>query len=172
MDRLTQRALAMPRDTFCFCQLCGVRGTDITNFTMLQECDDNERPEPGNYLIRCKSPECYDIVNNHPRLYMYVPWGQGEAGALMLLCGGCGARKGNFTCTSSNLKKNGGKGLVVFQPRPSIVVHACTYEDILSDPCADVQPRRNPSPQFPAPYTKCEGRISANGSPEPESDKH
>lgn len=161
----------MPRDTFCFCQLCGTRGTDITNFVILQECDDNDKPQAGNYIIRCKSPACFNAVEQHPRLYNHVPWGQGEAGTFMLLCGGCTMREGNFNCTSPLRKKNGGRGLVVFQHQP-LTVHFCTHDDILGDPCADVQPSKKPKLQFPAPYTKCEGRYNLDGLPEPESDKH
>lgn len=168
MDRLTDHVHPLPNDTFCFCQICNTRGNDITGFTMWQECDESDNPIPGAYLIHCKSPECYKVVEEHPRLYMEVPWGQGEAGALMLLCGGCKLRTGNFACTSPKLIKNGGKGLTVMQTNSGITVHMCSHEDIVGDPEAEVPARSQRTSLFPSPFVECEDRQNMKGESAPK----
>ena len=112
MDRLTVTALPLPQTTFCFCQICGYSSKEITDFEMLWECDDNDEPEMGNILMRCKSKKCCKVIDDHPRLYWTVPWGRGGPGSFNLFCGDCKLRRGG-DCLSTNLKKNGGEGMEV-----------------------------------------------------------
>jgi hypothetical protein len=109
MDRLPLR---FPLETFRRCQLCGHASQDIVEFTMWRECDDKDEPEPGSIIILCKGTACMKALNDHPRLYVEVPWGRGGPGQFMLLCGDCPSRKGS-SCQHPNLKANGGQGLEV-----------------------------------------------------------
>lgn len=123
MERLTQTA-KFPIDTFKRCQLCGFTSkfNDICEFRMWAECDEQDRPEPNNILILCKSKKCRKILDEHPRLYREVPWGAGGPGKFMLTCGDCKFRdKG--TCTSPMLATNGGPGMEVRFARGLPVVH-------------------------------------------------
>lgn len=112
MERLTASA-KYPSSTFHVCQLCGhTNPRDIVEFRMWNECDEHDVPEPGNYLVICAKGKCNQILDDHPRLYVEVPWGQGGPGAFMLLCGDCTFRSG-YKCTHADLKANGGDGLEV-----------------------------------------------------------
>lgn len=111
MDRLTN-SLKFPLDTFKRCQLCGHTSRDICEFRMWMECDDTDQPDLENIFILCTRKECTKIVDDHPRLYIQVPWSRGGPGKFMLLCGDCKFRK-DKTCTHPDLKVNGGEGLEV-----------------------------------------------------------
>lgn len=141
--RLTETAKPLP-GTFCFCQICGHTSSDIRDFEMLQECDHRDRAE-NRFLVRCKGEACYRVVDEHPRLYHKVPWGQGGPGAFMLLCGDCKLREG-FACKSSNLKANGGEGLEV-KIGGLPVVHVC-----FSDGTG--------GPVFPRPAVHCADKTT------------
>lgn len=149
MKRLTD-LFPLPT-TFRCCQLCGHTSKDICEFEMLQECDDSDRPEEGNFLIRCKRPECIKMVEDHERLYYTVPWSTGGAGRFMLLCGDCEFRDG-FNCTHKNLTKNGGNGLEVqFSSLPIFHIRVCFTDGT--------------SYSRPPPAVKCMGKVSKRSLP-------
>lgn len=119
IPRLTDEALHP--DSFHTCQLCGTTYEDICELRMWEECGDSDEIEPGNYLIvgdKCCRQKIYD----HSRMYREEAWGKGRPGAFILLCGDCPWRKG-FTCSHSNLKSNGGEGLLVTGFNPLPVMH-------------------------------------------------
>ena len=109
--RLTQEVM-YPLKGFKQCQFCGRESDEITDFRMWTECNSKDKPERGNIVILCKSKPCQKVLDNHPRLYMEVPWGEGDPGHFMLLCGDCVHRDG-FGCTHEDLKSNGGDGLMI-----------------------------------------------------------
>lgn len=125
MDRLTQ-SVKFPLDTFKRCQLCGYTSQydDICEFRMWVECDEQDNPEPNNVIVLCnkKHSECSRVLDNHPRLYIEVPWGNGGPGNFMLLCGDCKFRD-KTTCTNPQLKANGGEGIEVKFHNPLPMVH-------------------------------------------------
>lgn len=141
-----------PAGTFHQCQLCGYENTDICSFLMWVECDDRDKPEPGNVFILCRpetNPECQKRLNDHPRLYHLVPWGQGGPGHFMLLCGDCPHREGTG-CKHPNLKANGGDGLLVnFAQSLMANVTVCFHDENGDHHC---QPGL-----FPTPASACEG---------------
>lgn len=113
MERLTKTGFPVSTSTFCFCQICGKGAiTDICHYTMWQEMDDKDVPEPGNFIVVCKDPACNKVLDDHPRGYQEVPWSLGGPGAFMLTCGDCEYRQG-FSCTNPGLTANGGSGLEV-----------------------------------------------------------
>lgn len=147
MDRLTETA-KYPLDNFQRCQLCGFTSNDICEFRLLMECDDNDKPEQDKVIVRCRQEACIKVVDDHPRLYMEVPWGQGHPGIFMLLCGDCPNRKGT-TCTHSDLKANGGQGLEVrLSNNPNIIV---CFND--GKGCRNL---------WPNPATRCKGHPTKN----------
>src|ERR1039457_5947918 len=87
MERI-KRNFPVP-DIFKRCQLCGFtsKHDDICEFRMLISCDENDKPEPGNVLIRCQQEACVKAIADHPRLYVDVPWGRGAPGHFILVCG-------------------------------------------------------------------------------------
>ena len=111
MQRLTE-SLKFPLDTFLRCQICGRESKEIVEFCMMWECDDQDKPEPGNVIVVCKQKPCKKVIDDHPRLYHELPWGPGAPGHFMLLCGDCPSRSGTG-CTHKDLKANGGEGLEV-----------------------------------------------------------
>jgi hypothetical protein len=124
MPRLTEN-VAHPLSTFKRCQLCGFEGhRDICEFRMWVECDEQDKPEPGNVLVVCRGEACRKAISDHPRLYIEVPWGEGLPGHFMLLCGDCAFRKG-VGCTHPDLKSNGGAGLKVSIGGPFSNVRVC-----------------------------------------------
>ena len=141
MKRLTDEILAPP-NKFNQCQLCGREG-DICSFQMHQECSEDDKPEKDRYLIICREGNCYQRLLDHERLYKHVPWGMGQAGALMLLCSDCPSRK-NFSCAHPDLKANGGPGLLVNLANPLGILHMSWHGE-------------SPGPQWPTPATACEG---------------
>ncbi len=110
MNRLTEEA--RPLDTFHMCQLCGHTSSDICEFRMHYECDDQDRPEKDKIIVACRRPQCWEKIEKHPRLYVEVAWGRGEPGHFIFTCGSCKFREG-ARCTHPNLKANGGEGLQV-----------------------------------------------------------
>lgn len=141
MDRLTANLL--PLDTFNRCQLCGFASYDICVFRMWTECDDADQPEPGNILIACKKGACAQRIHDHARLYIEVPWGRGDPGHMMLLCGDCPSRNGS-NCTHPKRKTNGGPGLAARVYPSTVDVWLTT-----TDGCRHVQ--------APQPVVACEG---------------
>lgn len=113
MDRLSKHR--KEASSFLQCQLCGKGFDDICELRMWQECDDQDNPEAGNYLVVGKC--CRYKIREHPRMYREVPWGKGEPGAFILLCGNCPFRAG-FKCTHPHLKTNGGQGLLLNTTNP------------------------------------------------------
>lgn len=113
--RLTKHAHPVPTDTFAFCQVCGTRFSDLPVVRLYEEWDDQDQREPGNYILigQC----CKAKMESHPRGYSQVPWGRGEPGALVLLCGDCPHRSG-FQCSHPHAKSNGGKGILVAKDFP------------------------------------------------------
>lgn len=144
MERLTRK---FPLDIFNRCQLCGFEDDDICEFTMWQECDEQDQPEPYNVLVACR--KCYRVIDQHERGYREVPWGQGDPGYLMLLCSDCTLRDGS-RCTHPNLKANGGAGLLLHKnQRPGVTV--CFHDDSKEGGL------RCSHEGFPAPFVRCEG---------------
>lgn len=100
--------------TFKRCHICGKEHPDICHFWLYLECDDEDRiPDDPKVLITCRDEKCLNVLNSHPRAYYGLPWGQGEPGHFMLMCGACKYRKGS-KCTHPDLKANGGDGLEVY----------------------------------------------------------
>jgi hypothetical protein len=90
---------------------------------MFTECDDKDITEEGNIIVVCKSKDCNKLIDNHPRLYIQVPWGLGKPGHLMLAgCSDCKYRD-NGSCTHPNLIANGGNGLEISYNKPIMNVH-------------------------------------------------
>lgn len=122
MERI-ERKFALT--TFKRCQLCGYvsKNDDICAFRMLNECDDKDIPEEGNVIVVCTSKLCNKIIDDHPRLYVQVPWGKGKPGYFMLAgCSDCKYRD-NASCTHPDLISNGGRGLQVMYSKPIFDVH-------------------------------------------------
>ena len=121
MNRLTDE-IKFHLTTFNRCQLCGFESQDICKFKLWQECDEEDKPEPGKLMIVCDNDiddkadgterPCAQRIEDHPRLYLQVPWGMGRPGYFILLCGPCKYRDG-LRCKHSDLKENGGQGLDV-----------------------------------------------------------
>jgi len=116
------------------CQLCGHTSNDICTFRMWQECDEQDKPEPGNVFIVCRGDNddspCQKKIDDHPRCYQQVPWGMGEPGQFMLLCGDC-PNRAYFTCGHAHMKKNGGEGILVELSNPfgaSVRMHGMNPE--------------------------------------------
>lgn len=148
MNRLTDSALPLG-DSFRKCQLCGFESHDICEFRFWNECDENDKREPYNILITCKSRECFQKIEQHERLYVELAWGNGEPGHFSLLCGRCPHRDG-FRCTHPRLKANGGEGLtLMMDTHPVNRAFVCyhTDENEYGLTC------RRPKP----PFTRCAG---------------
>jgi hypothetical protein len=101
------------------CRACGLRVPDATlPLTAWQEHDQLDHPEPI-VVVLCKT--CSDaLIEKHPRLYRplreHEPW----PGA-MPLCVDCVHRDG-VRCRHPDLKANGGTGLLLTMPEPSVVM--------------------------------------------------
>ena len=143
--RLTQEA-KYPLEGFKRCQLCGFEHDDIVKFRMWTECDAKDKPERGNIVILCRRKPCQKILNDHPRLYEEVPWGEGDPGHFMLLCGDCVYRDG-LSCTHEDLKENGGDGLMI------------TLGGVRGIVCSRGSGGRGCRP-MPRPATKCAGKSN------------
>jgi len=100
-------------ETFKRCQLCGHNSTDICDFWLWTECDEEDKPMPGTLLITCRQEVCSQVIEKHERLYIQEPWSAAYPGAFILICGDCPYRAGG-SCTHPNLKANGGEGLQVW----------------------------------------------------------
>jgi hypothetical protein len=81
-----------------------------------QEHDDQDQPEPVIFVL-C-TPCSRAIIDPHPRLYRQLPRNEPMPGA-MLLCEGCPHRDG-LGCRHPDLKANGGPGLAIMAPRPTV----------------------------------------------------
>jgi hypothetical protein len=138
---------ALPLTTFKRCQLCGSEKSDIVEFTMWWECDENDEIDPEKILVTCRSEACGKTIDDHERLYREISWGRGGPGKFMLLCGNCINREGT-RCTHPNLRANGGNGLkVTLSNLPKAIV--CFHENS----------KLGCVPMFPDPATRCEGLI-------------
>ena len=149
MERLTQQ-VKFSLDTFLRCQLCGYVSNDICEFRMLQECDDEDNVEPYNVLVICDTEKCWSVIRRHPRLYRTVPWGQGQPGHFMLLCGPCQYRDVS-KCSHLDLKINGGEGLNLYKDTslPNVIV--CYHDETREGGM------RCDLDGFPSPFTLCKG---------------
>lgn len=148
MKRLTEDA-PYPLTNFCKCQICGYEKDDICEFRMYLECDEQDKPEPYNILITCKSDECFSVIEKHERLYFSPAWGTGAPGYFMLLCSDCPHRKGGY-CTHPDLKSNGGEGLLLHMAGDPIFQANICYHDADSEyglKCSSLK----------APFTGCAG---------------
>lgn len=133
MRKLSDEVKFQSVDTFRRCQICGYESTDICEFRMLEEHDEKDRPTPAR-LVVCQSDSCKRVIEEHPRLYSTLQWGTGSPGCFMTLCGDCEFRRG-FSCTHSDLKANGGPGLVIKFAQPMGLVTMCSDSG-----CRTVQP--------------------------------
>ena len=147
MDRLTE-TVEHDLSTFKRCQLCGFTDTDICEFRLWRECDDDDKPEPYSILVTCRSESCLQTIVNHERLYSQISWGMGHPGHLVLLCGDCNYREGG-RCTHPDLTVNGGSGLdLAYESMiPGAIV--CYHDD-----SAEYGLRCGP---LPRPFTRCAG---------------
>jgi hypothetical protein len=141
--RLTTQ-VQFPPSSFHRCQLCGFWDSDICRFRMMVECDEKDIPEPDNVLIVCDQEKCKKVLDAHPRLYLDVPWGGGDPGQFMLLCGKCNFRD-SFSCTHPALKANGGEGLEIKFSNPLGIVRICRTDGT--------------SMRGPQPATECAGFL-------------
>ena len=169
VSRLTDELLPARPDTFCFCRSCGYTSTEIVEFQMWQECvegDHKPAPEPYNVFTICYSknvPEsqreqarkCERRIEDSPRGYNLIPWGEGQPGYLMLLCGDCKNRSG-YRCQDVRAKANGGPGLLCqLGGLTAMNIHVCSYDDIAGDPAGEM----HETSHFivPHPVSTCEG---------------
>lgn len=137
MPYLTEE-IKFPVDRFNRCQLCGVEN-DIVKFQMWIECDDSDRPIEGQILIICREGECYQKLDEHPRLYHEVTWDLGAPGFFKLLCGDCKHRDA-FSCTHPDKKDKGGSGLKVkFERHPFGGIRVCKSNNTTEEPFNSLQ---------------------------------
>jgi len=115
MERLTDE-LVYPLDNFHRCQRCGFESEDICRFRFWTECDENDNPEPDKVFLLCRG-QCRQDLEEHPRLYIEVPWGGGSPGHFTFTCEECSFRQGTG-CSHPDLKSNGGEGLEVMVGSP------------------------------------------------------
>lgn len=95
------------------CQRCG--HADIVQ--IWQEHNEADEPEP-QYVALCRA--CSDeIIEPHPRLYAMLGYYEPRPG-IMHTCTDCALRKG-LTCTSPLLLANGGTGLPIRSPQPTVM---------------------------------------------------
>jgi hypothetical protein len=146
VERLTEIA-SFPLTTFNRCQLCGFTDKDICEFRMWQECDEEDKPEPYNVLVLCRSEQCMTKLREHPRLYREMPWGQGQPGHLMLVCGPCTLREGT-RCSHSVLKANGGEGLKLYIDNFLANAVVCSHDENGELRC---------NHGFHRPFVRCDG---------------
>lgn len=93
-------------NSFTLCNNCGYKSDDICEYRMWLIQETN------TYAIICTKKDCQQYIDDHPHLFIEVPWSRGGPGKFMLLCGDCKYRDG-FRCTHPDLKDNGGQGLEV-----------------------------------------------------------
>jgi hypothetical protein len=115
MNSLSQ---VSPLNSFKNCQICGYVSSDICDFYIWHEYDENNG-KSDNILVACKNKKCLRVIEDHELIYEKVPWGQGGPGKFMLVCGECKLRD-NTACTHPDLKENGGEGLKIYLSNSSI----------------------------------------------------
>jgi hypothetical protein len=94
------------------CQNCG-KECDIERW---EECDSADQPTKVVIVI---CDECSDaIIEKHPRLYRRLHCYEPMPGS-MACCLNCMERKG-LTCSHPALKRNGGDGLMIAYPMPTV----------------------------------------------------
>ncbi len=99
---------AQTEDPLLGCWLCGLPAFHMRR---LRECDDNDKPRPGDdalIYVGAEHDACNLLLEEHPRLYLDEQGAPGQFG----ICAPCDSRQG-LTCASPFLKKNGGPGLTV-----------------------------------------------------------
>lgn len=123
------------------CQSCGIAGT--AGLQRWRECDEWDKPTRSIVVLcdRCTKK----LINAHPRLYVQLDLNEPAPGC-MPLCVGCIHRDGN-DCTHADLKANGGEGLTLTFPHPTVMFITCT-------------PRRFGGNHriYPGPVSACKGR--------------
>lgn len=101
---------ALPDDRLLCCNLCGL---PAFNLRLVRECDDNDRPKPGDdalLYVGAEHAQCSKLLDDHARLYIDEAGEPGKFG----LCADCTQRGANaLKCLSPFLKTNGGPGLTV-----------------------------------------------------------
>lgn len=113
--------LTGPRDTE-HCQSCGVLGAIDDTLHVWSECDDADKPTRV-YVVLCYG--CSNrIVEPHKRLYVEQPRFIPLPGA-MKLCAGCKHLE-SLACKSPLATFNGGPGLEVIHPKPTVVHLLCS----------------------------------------------
>lgn len=97
------------------CKGCG-ESADLLAWSECNEWDEPQRP--AILLVLCQ--RCSDrLINAHPRLYLRVDRLEPRPG-IMALCVDCLFRRG-LQCAHPKLKANGGAGLEVQFPQPSMM---------------------------------------------------
>lgn len=100
------------------CQSCGKEDRVDLPPQRWQECDDDDKPTLVVVLL-CKA--CAEsIIEPHPRLYTRLHYNQPFPG-VMPVCDACIHRQGPL-CTHHSLRANGGPGLEMKFPQPSIAL--------------------------------------------------
>jgi hypothetical protein len=96
------------------CQSCGSNN----GMVVWQECDDADKPQ-SIYVPLCGTCSTL-LIEPHPRLYRATDHWEPRPGA-MPLCIICKNRDGN-RCTHPDLKANGGQGLKLTYPKPTVAI--------------------------------------------------
>lgn len=99
------------------CQRCAVQGVLHHELVVWQEHDDHDKPTPVAVVL-CK--RCSEVIEPHPRLYARVSANTPLPG-VMELCRECIWRRG-YLCGHPNLTVNGGPGLEIQYPRPTVAM--------------------------------------------------
>lgn len=128
------------------CQSCGSE-CDLDRWV---EHDDDDTPE-AIVVVLCLA--CSDrLIESHPRLYDDLhrnhPWP-----GCMGLCVNCRHRDG-VRCDHPDLKANGGPGLGLVLPRPSVIFWDGTDES--GNHVGKIETR------YPEPCRECKGREAAD----------
>lgn len=118
--------LTGPRD-LAHCQSCGAAGNPFAiedddreglRLTIWREHDEDDKPE-GVVVLLCE--RCGKrLIDPHPRLYDYLMPMQPFPGA-MACCRGC-RYSVETRCLHPMLKDNGGSGLMMAVPKPSVAL--------------------------------------------------
>jgi hypothetical protein len=100
------------------CQSCGRTRANAVELTRWREHDEQDKPT-GAVVVLCK--ECSDrTIEPHPRLYSELSANEPHPGTmeLCLLC----IYRSDVRCLHKDLKANGGLGLAITCPRPTVAM--------------------------------------------------
>jgi len=132
------------------CQSCG---TDDPRGWMEYWREHDEKDQPTRVIITLCNECSQRIIEPHPRLYSRLERHKPQPG-IMELCHDCTHRQCNY-CTFPGLKENGGMGMVVHFPRPSLMF----LDGVRNGRKVGWQEMH-----YPGPATYCEGRREKDPS--------